>query len=241
MNENVAPDALIFEEPLRGGQMWSRIVKRGQVLRIIDLEGGASLAGLFYNAHQPLERYNMPDTLKAQHIARLTAGYVLYSDMGRILFSIIADTAGWHDTVTGHLDAAASAKRYGRGSYQELKNDFYRNTRDNLLIELGKHGLGRRDIVPNVNFFTKVVPDESGALSWRSEPKPGQYVDLRAEMDVLTVLSNTPPPLDPSKTYAPRPARLLIYQAAPVEKDDLCRTKRPENERGFTLTEAYHK
>lgn len=241
MNDEIPPEKLVYEEPLRGGQMWSRIVKRGQVLRIVDLEGGASVAGLFYNARQPLERYNMPDTLKAQHIARLTKGYVLYSDMGRILFSVIDDTAGWHDTITGHMDAAATVAKYGESSYQKLKNDFHRNTRDNFLIELGKHGLGAKDLVPNLNFFTKIVADDSGQLAWQSPKVPGQRVDLRAEMDVLTVLSNTPHPLDPADTYSPKPLRLVIYDAPPVPKDDPCRVSRPENERGFTLTEAYHK
>src|ERR1700742_3422140 len=149
----------IFEERLRGGQMWSRVLKRGQSLRLTDLEGGASVAALFYNADDPLERYNMPDTLKAQHIARLTRGYVLFSDMGRILCSVVEDTCGWHDTITGHATAATTRLKFGEGSYQKLRNDFYRNTHDNFLIELGKHGLGKKDLTPNVNFFVKVAVD----------------------------------------------------------------------------------
>src|SRR6186713_1038697 len=123
---------LILEDALRGGQMWSRVLLRGQTLRLTDVEGGASVAALFYNADDPSERYNMPDTLKAQHIARLTAGNVLYSDMGRVLCSITHDTVGWHDTITGHGTAAHNLKRFGPGSYQALRNDFHRNSRDNL-------------------------------------------------------------------------------------------------------------
>src|SRR5690348_3951483 len=92
---------LVSNDTLRGGQMWSRVFSRGERLALTDVEGGACVAALFFNAKQPLERYNMPDTLKAQHIARLTAGNVIYSDMGRVLFSVVADTAGWHDTITG--------------------------------------------------------------------------------------------------------------------------------------------
>ena len=104
----------------------------------------------------------MPDTLKAQHIARLTAGYVLYSDMGRVLCSVVADSVGWHDTITGMATRRARrARSTATGSYQELRNDFYRNTRDNFLVELGKHGLGKRDMVANVNFFVKVVASTS--------------------------------------------------------------------------------
>jgi hypothetical protein len=231
---------LVYEERLRGGQMWSRVVRRGQALRMTDVEGGASVAALFYNAAQPLERYNMADTLKAQYTARLTQGYVLYSDMGRILMSVIQDDCGWHDTITGTLDASASQKRYGEGTYQKLRNDFHRNTRDNFLIELGKYGLGKRDIVANVNFFVKVAVDEAGRMAWVAGNSPaGAAVVLRAEMNVLVVLSNTPHPLDPGKTYAPRPVDVAIYEVPPPADDDACRKKRPENERGFELTSRY--
>jgi urea carboxylase-associated protein 2 len=239
MANPVEPSRIACSEALRGGQMWSRIIKRGQVLRIENVEGGATPAGLFYNAAQPLERYNMPDTLKAQHIARLTRGFVLYSDMGRILYSVIDDSYGWHDTITGHLTKKQSKKKFGKGDYQTLRNDFHRNTRDNFLIELGKHGLGKKDIAPNVNFFTKVVADPDGNLDWQSDSKAGDFIDLRAEMDVLTILSNTPHPMDPTATYAPKPIRLVVWHADPVAADDECRNKRPENERGFTLTESY--
>ncbi len=239
MVSEVAPDRVIYSEPLRGGQMWSGIIKRGQVLRLVDVEGGATPAGLFYNAAAPLERYNMPDTLKAQHTARLTKGYCIYSDMGRVLLSVIEDTAGWHDTITGCLDARGSEAKFGSGSYQKLRNGFFRNTRDNFLVELGKHGLGKKDITPNVNFFAKIVVEHDGALNWEPNFRAGSYVDLRAEMDVLVVLSNTPHPLDPVRVYEPKPLGLVVWQGDAVPQDDVCRTMRPENERGFTLTAAY--
>lgn len=229
----------ILEETLRGGQMWSRVLRRGQTLRLTDVEGGAAVAALFYNADDPSERYNMPDTLKAQHIARLTAGSVLYSDMGRVLCSITADTAGWHDTITGHGTAAQGRAKYGEGSYQALRNDWYRNTRDNFLVELGKYELGKRDIVANVNFFVKVVVDLEGRLGFVPSLERGRYIELRAEMNSLIVLSNTPHPLDPSTRYAPKPVALAIRAGAPAGHDDPCRLSRPENERGFTLTESY--
>src|SRR3954467_6815324 len=135
-----ASQTWLVDQPLRGGQMESCVLKRGQVLRLTDLEGGAAGAALLFNAALPLERYNMPDTLKAQHIARVTAGNVLYSDMGRVLCSVVADTCGWHDTITGLEDFSASLKKYGPGDYQTLRNDWHRNSRDNLLVELGKYG-----------------------------------------------------------------------------------------------------
>ncbi|HSU41885.1 MAG TPA: urea amidolyase associated protein UAAP1 [Polyangiaceae bacterium] len=227
----------LLAEQLRGGQMWSRVFKRGETLKLTDLEGGASVAALFFNADQPLERYNMPDTLKAQHIARLTRGNVLYSDMGRVLCSVIADSAGWHDTITGHQRADGLRAKYGEGSYQALRNDFFRNTRDNFLIELGKYGLGKRDLHANVNFFVKVVADLEGALKWAPVTHAGASVELRAELNVLAILSNTPHPLDPSPRYAPKPVGLDIFQGAPAGADDACRHSCAENERGFALTE----
>jgi urea carboxylase-associated protein 2 len=229
---------------LRGGGMWSRIVRRGQLLSLLDVEGGATPAALFYNAAQPLERYNMADTLKAQHTAKLTRGHVLYSDMGRILMSIVADSAGWHDTVTGHMSAAASLHKYGPGTFQQLRNDCYRDTRSNFLVELGKHGLGKRDLMPNLNFFTKVVADELGNLTFVPTREAGRQVTLRAEMDVLVVLSNTPHALDPSPVYAPKPLLLSVLRgttsATPVPEDDVCRALCAENGRGFVLTEDYN-
>jgi urea carboxylase-associated protein 2 len=227
-------------EALRGGQMWSRVLRRGQRLELTDLEGGASVAALFYNADDFSERYNMPDTLKAQHLARLTAGVALFSDMGRVLCSIVADSCGWHDTITGHGTAKHNLAKYGEGSYQRLRNDFHRNTRDNFLVELGKYGLGKKDLVANVNFFVKIAVDDLGGLSYvTGHSQAGSQVVVRADMNTLVVLSNTPHPLDPSPAYAPKPVALVVRGGAPAAADDACRNARPETERGFTLTDRY--
>jgi urea carboxylase-associated protein 2 len=234
------PSSAVHAETLRGGQMWSRVLKRGQTLTLTDLEGGAAVAALFYNAHDRTERYNMPDTLKAQFIARLTRGDVLYSDMGRILCSVVADSCGWHDTITGHADAAWTEKRFGKGSYQELRNDFHRNTHENFLTELGKYELGKRDIVANVNFFVKVsVADDGSLVLAQNHSKPGSSVTLRAELHTLVVLSNTPHPLDPSPRYAPTAVHLSVGEGHPAGPNDECRLKCPQNGRGFALTEDY--
>jgi uncharacterized protein len=236
--------SVVLNESLRGGQAWSRVLKRGQILRITDSSGQGCVSALFYNARNPVERYNMADTLKAQYTAFLTAGRVLYSDMGRILVSIIADSCGWHDTISGCGDAAGQERQFGPGTYQELRNAFHRNARDNFVVELCKLGLGKRDIVANVNFFVRISADEAGNVAWVGKNShAGASVDLRAEMDTLVVLSNTPHPLDPATTYAPLPVALSIRQATGVEQPgplDACRLSRPENGRGFALTEAYH-
>jgi urea carboxylase-associated protein 2 len=229
-----------MSELLPGGQAWSRRLHRNQVLRLTDVEGRACVSALFYNADDPLERYNMADTLKAQFTAFLTAGRVLFSDMGRVLCSMTADGCGWHDTITGCGDAAAGERRFGPGRYQELRNGFHRNARDNFLVQLGKHGLGKRDIVANVNFFARVVVDDGGGLQWvAGNSRAGASIDLRFEMDTLVVLSNTPHPLDPGGTYHPPPVDLAIRRGPPAPADDPCRLSRPETARGFALTASY--
>jgi urea carboxylase-associated protein 2 len=231
---------LLWEEHLPGGHHWSGRLRRGTALRLTDLQGGANVAALFFNAEQPLERYNMPDTLKSQHTGFLTAGHVCQSDMGRVLCSITADSLGWHDAWCGVSDAAMVRARYGDKRYQQHRNAMLRNGRDNLLIELTKWGLGVRDLVPTVNFFSKVVPDAEGTLSHLpGHSQAGSCVDLRFEMDTLVVLSSAPHPLDARDAYAPADVQLSAYRAAPVAADDACRTQCPQNGRAFTNTEHY--
>ena len=233
-------DEILFEETLSPGAAWSHILKRGTALRLTDTEGGANVGAIFYNADFPVERLNIPDTLKAQHIARLTQGFVLYSDMGRILCSITADSLGWHDALSGCSDAAAVQAKYGEARYQEHQNDFHRNARDSFLIELEKYGLGPRDLSPNLNFFSKVAIGSDGAMAYQADHSPpGSFVDLRAEMNVLLLLNSCPHPLDPNPRYAPKPVHLSLRRVPPPAADDSCRVSRPENGRGFIQTERY--
>jgi uncharacterized protein len=229
----------IHSEILRGGAMWSWTLKRGDRLRLTDTEGGANVSVLLLNADAPLERYNMPDTLKSQFIAFLTKGNALHSDMGRILCSIVEDSCGWHDTLCGATDAKSTEAKYGVSGYQKFRNDRHRNGRDNFLVELGKYGLGKRDAPVPINFFSRVIVDDDGNLHWQAgNSRAGSFVELRAEMNVLAVMSNTPHPLDPSSIYAPRPVGLHISRGEAPGLDDLCRNSRPENVRGFINTET---
>jgi urea carboxylase-associated protein 2 len=207
---------------------------------MVDSIGGANVAALFYNFELPSERLNVPDTLKCQHIARLTKGHCLYSDMGRVLVSIPEDTCGWHDPLGGVSTAEIVSQKYGTRTYQEARNDWYRNGREGFLTELGKYNLGERDLAMNVNFFSKVTVDADGAMLFHpGNSQRGAFVELRAEMNTLVVLNTCMHPLDPSPEYAPKPVRLTIYEAPPPGPDDLCRNSRPENQRGFLLTERY--
>ena len=198
----------------------------------------ANVSALLYNQEEKSERYNMPDTLKAQHTAYLTAGCACYSDMGRVLCSIAEDTCGWHDTVCGALDAQALAARYGVARYQEQRNDMYRSGLEGLQVELAKWGLDRRDVHPNLNLFSKVRPDAAGVLRFDAEGRaPGQFVDLRFEMNVLVVLSTAPHPFDPSPDWAPGAVRLTAWRSGTAGADDVVRLSCDENGRGFANTE----
>lgn len=230
----------MFEEVVQPGATWSHVLKRGTAMRITDTVGGANVGAIFYNAGNPTERYNMPDTLKAQHIARFTRGNVLYSDMGRILCSIITDTVGWHDPLSGCSNAALTNAKYGAARYQEHRNDCHKNAFDSFGIELAKYGLSPRDMAAPVNFFSKVIVDDGGDMVFvTANSKPGAYVELRAEMNVLFILNTCQHPLDPNPKYDPKPVHLWIGKAPAPAIDDPCRISRPENERGFVLTERY--
>jgi len=230
----------LFAVDLRGGATWSHVLKRGTALRLTDLEGGANVALTCFNFENFTERLNLPDTLKAQHIARLTAGAVLYSDMGRVLLSVTEDSLGWHDPLAGFADAAAVARKYGARSYQQHRNEWYPDAKTGFLLELGKYGMTIRDLPAVVNFFSKVVVDEAGGMAFvRGHSEAGAYVELRAEMNTLVVLNTAPHPMNPALEYPRRPVRLTVKRVAPPAADDLCRMSRPENQRGFTLTERY--
>jgi uncharacterized protein len=236
-----APAAPLYTRILDHAGMWSAVVGRGKTLRCTTLESGANVGLLLYNADLTVERYNMPDTLKGQHIFHLGHPYCLHSDMGRILASITADTTGGHDTVCGGTDAALVAGKYGVSTYQTARNEFHRNARDCFLIELAKWDLGPRDLVPHVNLFSKVVADEAGRLTFVPDHAPaGSRVDLRLEMNTLVVLNTCQHPLDPDPRYHPRPVRLDVFPATVPAADDPCRHSRPENERAFRNTENYH-
>jgi len=238
MTEPLSKTNLLWEETIPGGAHWSFVMKRGTALRLTDTEGSANLSALFYNQDEKLERYNMPDTLKAQHTAHLTQGFVLYSDMGRVLASVIGDNIGWHDTISGMSNAALVEKKYGKANYQQAHNDMHRNARDSMLIELGKRGLGKRDIVPNVNFFSKVSADDTDDLHFeQNHTKAGDFVELRFEMNVLVVVSACQHPLDPNPEYAPKPVLLQAWSCGVPDESDQCRNFRPENVRGFYNTE----
>ena len=231
----------LYEELVPGGGHTSFVLKRGQLLRITDLEGGANASLLLLNAAEKSERLNLPDSLKCQHTAKLTAGHCLYSDMGRVLAAITADTCGWHDSFGGVLNAEEVQEKYGSGNYQQLRNGFFRNGVDNLLVEMGKWNLNLQDLLMCLNLFSKVTVDSDGCFHFQpGNSKAGDYIELYAPMDTLVVLTALQHPMDPNTVYAPKPLQLSWHK---VESDGisvLCRTSRPENARGFHNTERLY-
>lgn len=232
---------LLYSDRLDGGCHGSLHLRQGTSLRLVDEDGGANVGMLFYNPVNLLERYNAPDTLKCQYTFKLTKGNCLYSDMGRIFCSIVEDTVGWHETVCGNTTHDMTAKKWGARSYQDYRNDWYRNGYDSFLVELAKYGLGKKDMAANVNFFSKVSVDDHGGLHYADgHSRAGDYVELRFDMDTLVLLHTCPHPLNPAPHYPRKPVAYQIRRADPVADDDYCMNLRPENQRGFRNNAIFH-
>jgi urea carboxylase-associated protein 2 len=239
--EGLNMTTLIASDTLPGGKHWSMTVRRNGRFKLTDIEGGANVGMLFYNPLNLLERYNAPDTLKCQHSFKLTQGHCLYSDMGRIFCSVVSDTSGWHDTVCGNTNKASVAERWGATDYQTERNDWRQNGYESFLVEAAKYGLGRRDLASNVNWFSKVVVADDGALALdASAAKAGASVELRFEMDTLVLFHTCPHPLNTSPIYPRKPVRYEILDGPPATQDDPNRLSAPENMRGFENNRIFH-
>nr|WP_314420246.1 urea amidolyase associated protein UAAP1 [uncultured Erwinia sp.] len=240
MNTTQDPHADAESEVLPGGGHTSFILRRGQVLRITDTTGGANVSLMMLNAAEKSDRLNLPDTLKAQHTAKLTTGHCLYSDMGRVLAAIVADTCGWHDSFGGVLNAAETVEKYGQGRYQELRNGFYRNGTDNLLVEMGKWDLNLQDLLMTLNLFSKVTVDAQGQFHFeRDYSPPGSYIELYAPLDVLVIMTALQHPMDPATEYAPRPVSLSWREAEDAAALLNCTDIRAENARALINTAQF--
>jgi urea carboxylase-associated protein 2 len=230
----------VYEEVIPPGSYWTRVLDRRQRLRITDVNGAQGCSLLAYNVDLLSERYNAPDTVKVQNQIFLTTGRVLLSDLGRVLLSIVDDTNGHHETLAGFSDAASVSDQFGDGSYLDLRNDRYRNARDNFVMALGRHGLERRDLTMSFNPFARVLVADDGALEWVAGlDAAGASIELRAEMRVLVAISATHHVLDPAAMYAPGPLRVQVLDAIAPTADDLCRRFGPEAQRAFENTDDY--
>jgi urea carboxylase-associated protein 1 len=201
-------DKAVYDQIIPARSPWSRIVRKGQSLRIVDLKGQQAVDTLFYSADDFGERYCAQTTLAGQGSAYIGLGTPVLSNRGRVMLSMVADTVGEHDTSAGACSCEANAVRFGHHAR------YMHACRENFIVELAKYGMTKRDIVSNINFFMNVPVLPDGALAIvDGASKPGDYVELRAEMDVLCVISNCPQVNNPCNGFNPTPVRVLIWNA----------------------------
>ncbi len=227
----IPKDAIVVDEVIPGGWYWTRIVKRGQTLRLASETATEGVSLLMWNADDTSERFNPADTVKVQWTARIGQGKLLLSDMGRVLASITADSFGLHDCIAGGSTPESNARKYGEASA-------IRNTRDNILLAAAKHGLGPRDVGPCITFFAPVTTDETGRLVWRGTANGPHHVDLRAEMNLIVAVSNCPHALAPDTRFDPQSVRAAVWRSSPAAASDFCRTATEEAVRAFENTDA---
>jgi urea carboxylase-associated protein 2 len=223
-----------------GGAAESLRLRRHRTLTLRALGPDANVATLIYALDDPSERLNVPDTLKAQMSARIKPPMTLMSDMGRALASVTGSSLDWHDAITGHCLPSAVERRFGPSTYAEDRNDWRRSARFGLLTELWKRSLGARDLHANINFFSKVAAagDERGTLAYvPGHASEGDWVTLRAEIDLLIVLSTAPHPLDPAETWGPAGVVLEVAEGTAPGPDDASRNWRAETGRSLELAE----
>jgi len=195
------------DEVVAAGEPWIGTVAAGQLLRIVDLEGNQAVDTLFYNAHDTDERYSAVDTVRAQGNIYLTTGSALRSNLGATMLTIVEDTCGRHDTLGGACSAESNTVRYA------LDKHYMHSCRDNFLLALARHdrGLGKRDLPSNINFFMNVPVTPEGGLTFADGiSAAGRYVQLRADMDVLVLISNCPQLNNPCNAYNPTPIQIQI-------------------------------
>lgn len=234
--DGVAAESMLWEETVGAGGYASRELGRGARLRLIDLHGDACVSMLAFNAERPIERLNVADTLKVQWSARLQAGRLLLSDMGRVLLSILEDQAQTHDAFCGPSNRRTNARKFGDGANWGSQP----SARDRLILGAGKFGLGARDVHPCINWFKSVHIAPDGTTMLHAGPfRPGRSLTLRAEMNVIVVVANCPHVLDTRPDYAVTPVRLSAWRGPLASSDDEVRNATPEALRAFLNVEEY--
>ncbi|MGA2638045.1 urea amidolyase associated protein UAAP2 [Methylocella sp.] len=196
----------IFDEIVPARAPWSGFLRKGQTLRIIDLEGQQAVDALFYRADHFEERYSAQDTLREQKSAYIGLGSKLISNEGNVMLAVVGDSCGLHDTSAGACSCESNTVRFGHHTR------YMHACRENFALEIGKYGMGKRDLVSNINFFMNVPIEPSGELAIvDGVSAPGGYVDLKAEMDVLCLFSNCPQVNNPCNGFNPTPIRVMIF------------------------------
>jgi urea carboxylase-associated protein 1 len=204
------PANAVLDEIVPAGEPWLRRVARGQVLRIVDLEGNQAVDTVFFNADDPDEHYSLTHTIQAQAALYLGVGTRLMSSDGRTMLTLVADTCGRHDTLGGACSCESNTVRYA------LDKRPMHSCRDNFMAAIMASGqLVKRHVASNINFFMNVPVTPEGGLTFEDGiSAPGKYVEMRAEMDVLVLISNCPQLNNPCNAYNPTPVRCLVWNAA---------------------------
>lgn len=200
----------VYKEVVDAGDYWMQVVKQGQTLRILDLEGNQAADTLFYNANDPAERYSAIDTIREQGNVYLTAETTLLSNQGNALLEIVADTCGRHDTLGGACATESNTVRYA------LEKKCMHACRDSWMLAVAEHpefDMSKRDITHNINFFMNVPVTAEGGLTFADGiSDAGKYVELQAKMDVIALISNCPQLNNPCNAYNPTPIEVLIWE-----------------------------
>lgn len=203
------PSEAIYDHTIPAGEGWMHEIKAGQAFRIVDLEGNQAADTLFYNARDLADRYSAQDTIRAQTGIYLTTGTKLISSEGNVLLTITADTCGRHDTLGGACATESNQVRYS------LEKRWMHACRDTFMLQIIQWGRGasKADITHNINFFMNVPVTPDGGLSFEDGVSSGgRYVEMRAEMDVIALISNCPQLNNPCNAYNPTPIRVLIWE-----------------------------
>lgn len=205
------PAQATLDETVPAGEPWMKRLAKGQIFRIVDLEGNQAVDTLFFNADDPEEHYSLTHTIQAQGALYLGLGTKLMSSEGRPMLSIVADTCGLHDTLGGACSCESNTVRYA------LEKRFMHSCRDNFMAAIAHdtHGLHKRDIASNINFFMNVPVTPQGGLTFEDGiSAPGKYVEMRAEMNLIVLVSNCPQLNNPCNAYNPTPVRCLVWDPA---------------------------
>ena len=231
---------ILWSEVLPGGHHWSGRIQKGTVLQFKSLGANANVSLFCVNAADQLERYNMPDSLKGQHTAFLSTGHALYSDLGRVMASIIHDDQGWNDAFCGASRPEYIKKQFGSCTFQDARNEMYQSGLDGLLVEMAKFSLTQKDLSATVNLFSKVTPNDCGELSYIHADRTNLVIELRFEMDCLVFLSAAPHALDNSDRYQPADVNMQLFKALPLNEHDICRDSCPQNQRAYANNARYY-
>ncbi|WP_434529061.1 urea amidolyase associated protein UAAP2 [Vibrio sp. K4] len=210
VESQLIPSEALYRDVVPAGDYYMKVVKKGHTVRILDIEGNQAADVLFYNANDPSERYSAIDTIREQGNVYLTAGTKILSDLGNVMLEIVADTCGRHDTLGGACSTESNTVRYS------IDKKCMHACRDSWLLAVSENehfGMSKRDLTHNINFFMNVPVTAEGGLTFADGISgAGKYVELKAHMDTIVLMSNCPQLNNPCNAYNPTPVEVLVWQ-----------------------------